>query len=143
MTTADPSKTTRVMTPRPSELWEIGPEANAVGIIFSGQALNDTTAHYALYTWRDNGPRELALSGKINFSDGCMYDTTSYLYADTITIDEARNWFSIPDVIDVGNDRVCKLAFDPVGYKYWRIDFTDVGVGANSADSVQAYGSFF
>jgi len=125
------------------EAWEVGPEANAVSIIFAGSDADNETFSWKIWAYRVGGPAELVCSGTGALSSSAiMQSGSSYYYADTLVITNLGNWFSIPDVIDSGNDRIAKLAFDACGYKYIYVEFTNVG-GAGEVASVQAYGSYF
>lgn len=103
---------------RPSDCWQMGPETNAVEIIFPVyDTSNNTKFRFKFWGYTPNGPAEFLcdISGTTGLAR--IDDSTVNLYADTITIAEQKHLKTI-SVVDNASDRIAKLIFDACGYKW-------------------------
>jgi len=116
----------------------MGPEANAVEIIIY---VTDTSDNYdfGFKVWGyagDKSPAELlcdvsGIIGTSHYADGTSVpDSTTNLWADTMTVTTThiKDW----SANDSGNNRICKLSGDIVGYTILYGEFYDVS-GAGEA----------
>ena len=127
-------------TDKPATAAPIGPEFNGVEIFFiggqksinsSGDGANgDTTGTTdgtnwdgKLWGYAEGGPAEHICDISVTAGTARISDYTTALYADTITISNDTHLTTVT-ATDSGNNRVCKIDFDAVGYKYIHCDIT-------------------
>ena len=126
---------------KPTEALEVGPESNAVEIIFYGKAAADKTFSWKLWAWRENGPAKYIAHGTGALGTAVQGTANTY-FADTLVI-TAQAWLKGVGRKDNANNRITSLALDLCGYKYIYIEFTDVGGGGAECSAVQAELAFF
>ena len=129
--------------PADSECFVAGPEVGGVGVIFDGEGSDGDTFSWSMYGYRtvgegNLGPAEIIGSGTGILGTALSESGTGYLYADTVAITNPGSWYDVPVAIDSGNNRICKVCFDLVGFKYLSVRFTVIG-----STSMQAYVGFF
>jgi hypothetical protein len=125
---------------KPASAKYLGEEYNGCEIIFAGgqkslsesdPSLSDTTGTTdgtnwdgKLWGYTSSGPAELIAEISVTAGTSRVNDATTALYADTITV---ANDYHLTDVAvqDSGNNRVAKLNFDTVGYRFIYCEFTD------------------
>lgn len=91
--------------------------ANAAIVIMHGTnaAPENKTMTWKLYGWREGGPAEYIAHGTATLgTQRVATGTATEMYADTIAI-TAQAWLDTVSVIDSGNNRIAKLAFDMYG----------------------------
>lgn len=127
--------------PDDSECFVAGPEVGGVTLIFDGEGSATDTFSWSLYGYRTVGPGNIGPAEIVAAGTGLLGTAVSengFLYADTIVITNPGSWYDVPIAIDSGNNRICKLCFDLVGFKYLSIRFTAIG-----GTSMQCYVSYF
>lgn len=129
--------------PADSECFTAGPEVGGVTLIFDGKGSAGDTFSWSLYGYRtvgpgNIGPAEIIAAGTGILGTAVSESGTGYLYADTIVITNPGSWYDVPVAIDSGNNRICKICFDFVGFKHLSVRFTAIG-----GTSMQTYVSFF
>lgn len=100
---------------KPSTAATVHPNWNNVQIYFYGTDAANETCNFKLYAYREDGPAVLVCYGSFILGTAVTGGTSEY-YADTISITDV--WPAEVVVSDSGNNRVCTLAFDVIGYKY-------------------------
>lgn len=118
---------------RPVEAKSFGEDGNAMFMYFTG---TDSTANAdvfsaKIYTYATSGPAEFVADISGTAGTARINDSASDLFIDTINI-SSQDYFKNVSVIDSGNNRIAKLAFDFVGNKYLYIEFYDVSNGHNA-----------
>lgn len=100
------------------EVVDIPQNANAAVVIFHGTDGANETLTWMLVGWREAGPAELIANGTaILGTQRVAKGTATGLYADSITI-SAQKWLGPVSLVDHGNDRITKLAFDMYGISH-------------------------
>lgn len=90
-------------------------EWNNVQVMFYGTDAANETCNYKIYAYRAYGPAVMVCSGVFTLGTA-KTGTTNTFYADTITVTDY--WPTEVIVSDSGNNRVCTLTFDLLGYNY-------------------------
>jgi hypothetical protein len=119
--------------------------ANAVEIIFGGTNAENETFSFGIFGYaNNNGPAELICTGTgiLGAQDIVKYPETAVAvtgwWADTLVVTSYHPTTII--VADSGNDRVAKLCFDTIGYKYLKCYIYDAdGTTGVEALTVGAY----
>jgi len=145
ITTADATLTSYKSTDMPSDVWEAGPAAGGVTVIFIGTGADDATFSWSLHGYRavgqdQVGPGEIIASGTGIL--GAALSEIGTRYADTINITNPGSWYDVPVAIDSGNNRICKVCFDLCGFKYVISQFTAIGAGGQ-ATGMNSYVAYF
>ena len=146
--TTTPTTTYWDMTSK--DCYRLNPNANAIEIIFLGEA--DDTDYFAcrIYGKAPGGPAEMIceVSGHMGNAtapnDGSVtVDTTTWKIADHIVL-EATNTFHVRDitVADLSTDRVAKLFFDTAGLTWLYTEFYNVG-DDTEVHRIRPYGRYF
>ena len=122
---------------RPSNVKQIGPEANICEIMFEGAGSVNDTFSFKMYSYSVNGPAEIICAGD------CVLGTAKYdadhLFCDTVTFTDVSNWLDTPVAVDNGNNRIFRVCFDLFGTRFIDIEFTNIGGGGLEVDSIRAH----
>jgi hypothetical protein len=121
---------------KPSEAFELGQEFNSCEIIFTGgyecadnTANADTTDDgnfaFNIYGYTERGPAEFLCEISGTVGTARITDSTLALYVDTLTVSSQKHMKKLM-VEDSGNNRIAKLSFDVLGYKYLYAEGYDV-----------------
>jgi hypothetical protein len=127
------SKSTFHESDRPASAFKLNEEYNASVIIFENY---DTTPNInsAVNIWGygKTGPAEFIAELSLTTGAARIDDEAGDLYTDTITRvnDLSDGHIKKIKITDSGNDRVAKVWFDNVGYKYLYVEVYDLTTGA-------------
>lgn len=88
---------------------------NNIQVLFYGTDAANETCNYKIYAYRTNGPAVLVCTGVVTLGTAKTGATNTF-YADTITVTDY--WPTEVIVSDSGNNRVCTLTFDLLGYSH-------------------------
>lgn len=100
------------------EIYEPPTRANAAIVVFHGTDAANETLNWMLVGWRGkDDPAEFIANGTaILGTQRVAKATAAELWADTISI-TSQKWLTTVSVVDSGNNRMAKLAFDLCGLK--------------------------
>jgi len=118
-------------------------------IIAGGVEANDTFS-WKVYAYKDVwGPAEMVADGTgvigtqrvYYFPDGVAETAVRY-WADSLVLSNESFARSV-DIIDTGNNRVCKLSIKTAGYKYWLMEITNADGTGTEATNLSVWYSLF
>jgi len=114
-------------TAKPSTAFQLGPEWNNMEMIFKfpSDATADADADGVVYGWVDQGPRERICEISVTAGTATIAAAADALYGDTIVATETHP--TTVKVSDSASNRVVKLTFDAIGYKWIDVDFSAAG----------------
>ena len=126
-----------------SDLLHVTDDLDYVQFIVAGSDAENDTFAWRLYAWKDqNCPAEYVAHGTgilgtqdvVQMPDG-KGPAAARWWADTLAI-TADAWVGVVDVVDSGNDRVCKLKVQTRGYQYFYMEITsaDGSTGIEAGD---------
>jgi hypothetical protein len=118
---------------RPPSAFQLTEEYNASIIMFENYDASDNkNSGVNLWGYGQTGPAEFICDLSLTAGTARINDVTTNLYTDTITRvnDLSDGHIKKIKITDSGNDRVAKVWFDNVGYKYLYVEVYDLTTGA-------------
>ena len=125
--------------------------ANGLCFMFMGSAANNKDMAWRLLAWRnENGPAEIVANGTATTGtqEVVTYPhngaaATNVFWCDTIVITN-EYWMKEVESTAAGGDSIAKLFLDSCGYRYWKMEITEIGGdGDDPVSNAAVYYGYF